>query len=690
MTLQEYLSYITTTKYALNDIFDSILDVSSYAFNQYPDLCYNCLTKRYNDGYRDGYTYASGTTYSGDKRALKTVTAASTSWQGNDYSDYSTLVNIMSAVADIREQMRTVLGTSSNQFVTYPSVLTNGMAAQYNAGYAQGQTDGTQTEPPVKVATPVIELVTDNLLNISSSNATSLRIWVSNTSGGQPISGSTTLNVSGNSTQYSITGNVNNKYICAMGMASGLTNSDIESQQLTYVAPEEPVVVIPDAPTVRRESPTDNRIHFVCASGCQIKYTLNAGATWTTTSSNDLYVSITSDKGANTIGALAIDTSTLAESSTSWYSSAFNVYVAPSQNLEEPTDTPMDNPFWMYLNNQTGSYTIRTDDRNKIQISTTRDFNNLLTPTIDSSGNDVFTITGKKYYFFRAYSESTAVAPLLYLVTYTGGMMFNIGGNLRSLAPNGSRTLNSSAVAASAFVNYFSTDSLLKQAVEDTSLLYFPDSNTKSYYKMFYGCTSLKKIPSTITSTIASQSFYSCFQGCTKLEKGCSLTATTAAANGCNRMFYNCTSMTEAGNIAATSCGNYSFYYMFYNCTNLEKGPEQLICSTIGNSSFAYMFANCSKLKSSPILRTASSGGTSIFNCFLKNCSSLEYIEIHWVTWNSSVTENWVDGVPSSGTVLKGSECEWYMIPDGQTVTNYGVHYGVNGVPEGWIIEEES
>lgn len=684
MTLTELLNSISSTKASLK----TKLGTSSDALDEYPTLIENYLITYYNNGYKAGYKSATGNTPANPK-SLKEYTATTPSWQGQDTNELSTLVNIMSGIADIRVKMRQALGISSNTFSTYPSALDTQASAQYNAGYTAGEQDGTSSTP-TKVSTPVFTIIDTNKINISSSDATSIRYWVSNSLGGTAISG-TTVTVTSSSTVYNVTSTYNGKYLCAIGMASGKTNSDVKSGQMTYVEPSTPVVEVPNAPTWYRIS-NSNLISISSESGTYIKYTTNGGVSWTTISSNSGTIPITSRVASGNLKAYCYYTSTNESSPTITWSGDFELYVAPSDDMKAPSGTPSSDPFWIYCNNRESStsYKIRTSGTDKLQISTTRNFSSLLTPTVDS-GNDVFTLSGKTYYFIRSYSETT-IAPMMYIPSsgYSGGMMLNIGGNLRSLV---SGTISSQVVAASAFASYFkkntSDDNQFYQAIQDASQLFFPDGAQSSYEYMFDSCSYLKSIPATISAAIGRYTFRYCFQNCTRLETGCNLTASSVGYMGCYRMFNGCTTMTAMGNISATSCDQGSFNDMFYNCTSLVTGPASLNMTTIGNSCCKYMFDGCTKLKKAPVLNMPSIEATQSMYMMFRNCSSLEEIEIHFVKWDTSWTTDWVKGVSSSGRIIKGSECQWYLAPSSETNTGYAVHTGTNGIPSGWVIEDE-
>ena len=86
---------------------------------------------------------------------------------------------------------------------------------------------------------------------------------------------------------------------------------------------------------------------------------------------------------------------------------------------------------------------------------------------------------------------------------------------------------------------------------------------------------------------------------------------------------------------------------MFNGCTNLVTAPE-LPATKLANYCYNYMF---------------------------NGCSSLNYIKAMFTTTPSTAyTNNWVNGVASTGTFVKNASATWDVT-------------GVNGIPSGWTKE---
>lgn len=266
-------------------------------------------------------------------------------------------------------------------------------------------------------------------------------------------------------------------------------------------------------------------------------------------------------------------------------------------------------------------------------------------------------------------------------VTITGN--FAIGGSLASLV-KGNYTTTAEATGATGwkFTEFMSG----KTNLVDASLLDLPmatvgDSGYKSFfngctklvdgpvmiaatnynkeacYQMFYGCISLKAIPSfPSTVTLSGTSiFYQMFQSCTSLS---SLTEPlfnkdVPLAKGCFQdMFAHCTSISTIcdGFLPATTLVEDCYRGMFQHNTSLERAPF-LLAPTLVTNCYRYMFYGCTSL--------------SYIKCLGANLNN-----------NDSYTQNFTTGVSSSGTfVKKAGVTKWLT--------------GNNGIPSGWTVTEE-
>lgn len=302
---------------------------------------------------------------------------------------------------------------------------------------------------------------------------------------------------------------------------------------------------------------------------------------------------------------------------------------------------------------------------------------------IDGSGwndytqNDEVSLSLGQKMFIQATIDDWSGKP----VTVTGN--FAIGGSLASLV-KGNYTTTDEAIGATGwkFTEFMSG----KTNLVDASYLDLPmetvgDSGYKSFfngctklvngpvmiaatkynkeacYQMFYGCTSLKAIPSfpsTVTLT-GTSIFYQMFQSCTSLS---SLTEPlfnkdVSLAKGCYQdMFAHCTSIKTIcdGFLPATTLVEDCYRGMFQHNTSLERAPF-LLAPTLVTNCYRYMFYGCTSL--------------NYIKCLGANLNN-----------NDSYTQNFTTGVSSSGTfVKKAGVTKWLT--------------GNNGIPSGWEVTEE-
>lgn len=175
------------------------------------------------------------------------------------------------------------------------------------------------------------------------------------------------------------------------------------------------------------------------------------------------------------------------------------------------------------------------------------------------------------------------------------------------------------------------------------SVLTIPD--TYCFYRLFYGCTSLKAAPE--------------------------LPATTMKNYCYDYMFYGCTGLTTPPALPAKNLGSFCYQHMFYNCSNLTTAPE-LPAETLAQYCYDRMFVGCSSLASAPELLALTLPG----NCYrqmFQNCSNINYIKMLATSMQSNSLGNWVQGVAASGTFVKNAAMT--------TLSS-----GASGIPNGWTV----
>ena len=196
------------------------------------------------------------------------------------------------------------------------------------------------------------------------------------------------------------------------------------------------------------------------------------------------------------------------------------------------------------------------------------------------------------------------------------------------------------------------------------------------YYYMFRNCSSLTTPPELPATTLANNCYDSMFYDCTSLTTAPDLHATTLASNCYYSMFYGCSSLTTAPELPATTLAESCYNSMFIGCTSLTTAPE-LPATTLSSDCYNGMFSRCTSLTTAPELPATTLTTWCYSNMFYR-CTSLNYIKAMFTTTPSTTyTNNWVNGVASTGTFVKNSAATWNVT-------------GNNGIPTGWTVQTDS
>jgi hypothetical protein len=150
------------------------------------------------------------------------------------------------------------------------------------------------------------------------------------------------------------------------------------------------------------------------------------------------------------------------------------------------------------------------------------------------------------------------------------------------------------------------------------------------------------------------------------------LPATSLAIYCYNYMFSGCTHLLNTPALPATTLAHRCYQGMFQNCTSLVT-TSSLPATTLALRCYQYMFSGCTSLTTAPVLPAT----TLINNCYdnmFYGCTHLNYIKALFTTTPSSTyTNNWVDGVSSTGTFVKNHNATWDVT-------------GTNAIPSGWTV----
>jgi hypothetical protein len=172
------------------------------------------------------------------------------------------------------------------------------------------------------------------------------------------------------------------------------------------------------------------------------------------------------------------------------------------------------------------------------------------------------------------------------------------------------------------------------------------------------------------------------FKGCTALQSAPVIKATKLAESCCQSMFEDC-NMTEVPALPATELAVSCYRQMFRNSRYLTSVPQDLLShiTTLEPYCFFSMFEGCSRLTVAPDLPAA----TLVYDCYESMFKSTKIQSIRCLATNYTVdntdhqqySQDWMSGVPSSGTFIIKAGADW------------GDYRGVHGIPSGWTVVEE-
>ena len=225
--------------------------------------------------------------------------------------------------------------------------------------------------------------------------------------------------------------------------------------------------------------------------------------------------------------------------------------------------------------------------------------------------------------------------------------VFNVGGNIMSLLYGSNFTGEETTFPTGSsrnfgglfrFSNLVSASKLLLPATTLTS---------NCYSGMFTNNTLLTSAPKLPATTLAPYCYSTLFAGCSSLTTPPALPATTLASHCYDSLFQSCTSLTTAPVLPATTLTEWCYFALFSGCTSLTTAPA-LLASRLAPYCYQRIFNGCSKLNSITCLATTNP-------------------ELN--------TAYWVEGVAETGTFIKAASMKSWPT-------------GVDGIPEGWTVED--
>lgn len=305
-------------------------------------------------------------------------------------------------------------------------------------------------------------------------------------------------------------------------------------------------------------------------------------------------------------------------------------------------------------------------------------------------GEDIFLENVGDKVFFRGNNESFCKGTIVGQDFETGAPIYEYAGS-HFLCSNGGdcyvygnimsildkeNFATATTVSERAFYALFEGNENISNHPEKPLVLPATTLNISCYEKMFKGCTGLTSAPELPATTLADQCYAYMFDGCTGLTAAPELPATTLNGECYYSMFSGCTGLTVAPALPAETLAIRCYAYMFKGCTSLTAAPV-LPATTLANDCYWFMFENCTGLTAAPELPATTLVG-SCYQGMFKNCSNLNYIKCLATNISASYcTQNWVQGVSSTGTFVKDpSMTRWTT--------------GNNGIPSGWTVQDAS
>lgn len=386
-------------------------------------------------------------------------------------------------------------------------------------------------------------------------------------------------------------------------------------------------------------------------SGSTITFTvsgLNEGTYPYTVTANDIYAE--SASGSGTITAehdYSLDYFTIKNA----YSGSNKIYAKKTHD-----NTPVDGD--LYVSTDGGStWTLKTvSDSQQVELATLNVGGRLLIRHNGAMGCTVWV----------GYSESDR------RIKFLSDQPFDVEGNAASLV------FDDSFAEGGALTEYGLSGILGGSKVVDASNLVLSSFTTLSrhcFNGMFKNCDSLTVAPSPPATNLAENCCNGMFAYCDSLVVAPSLPATNLAAECYREMFKDCKSLAVAPSLPATNLATLCYLDMFSGCDSLTVAPS-LSATSLAWDACLRMFNNCTSLKKGVDLRHVTTMDLTCMEDMYRGCTSLvEAYAPTPSTWDSSKTEDWLNGVASVG-ILYANASIASQIPTSSA----------SGCPTGWTV----
>lgn len=160
---------------------------------------------------------------------------------------------------------------------------------------------------------------------------------------------------------------------------------------------------------------------------------------------------------------------------------------------------------------------------------------------------------------------------------------------------------------------------------------------------VFQNCTSITEVPDGLFSFITARNagFTFCFSGCTSLKKiGANIFPASTSTAGLNSAFKSCSALTDISPDALATCTALTTISMtFQFCTSLENIPATLFSHLVKLTTIDQVFAGCTALKAVPSgLFDANTAVTKMTKVFY-DCDALKTVPATLFAKNTKVQD---------------------------------------------------
>lgn len=274
-----------------------------------------------------------------------------------------------------------------------------------------------------------------------------------------------------------------------------------------------------------------------------------------------------------------------------------------------------------------------------------------------------------------------------YFYDDTNAIDYEVSGNIMSLLypdfegkdvlPNRSQCSMTGLKAGFGELFYNCTHLVSAYNLEIPIKTWVTDYNDIGCRYMFRGCSNMKYGPKELpATTLFSYCYYGMFMECTNMKYGPKeLPTLTVNEYAYSYMFSYCKKLKDSPYIKAIESKEAGCYNMFYDCNNLTNVQKVLHIETAQSSGLRGMFFRCKKIITAPEILLTIINSSAISGIF-QSCSSINYIKVHFTSWDGFNWSYWASGVASKGTFVKPE-----ALP---------TQYGSNYIPTGWTVVSEA